>query len=32
MGKIPENNFIKVTKATVKDKLIQYFIDIYKNT
>ena len=32
MGKIPDNNFIKVTKATVKEKLFQYFIDIYKNT
>ena len=32
MGKIPANNFIKVTKGTVKDKLMQYFIDIYKNT
>ena len=32
MGKIPEINFINVTKSTVRDKLIQYFIDIYKNT
>ena len=32
MGKIPENNFLNVTKATVKDKLIQYFIEIYRNT
>ena len=32
MGKIPANNFIKVTKGTVKDKLMQYFIDFYKNT
>ena len=31
MGKIPANNFIKVTEGTVKDKLTQYFTDIYKN-
>ena len=30
MGKIPENSFIKVTKTTVKEKLTQYFTDIYK--
>ena len=32
MGKIPKNNFLNVTKSIVKDKLIQYFIDIYRTT
>ena len=31
MGKIPDNNFLKLTRATVKEKLTTYFNEIYKN-